>query len=679
MAWRPAYGPAGASHSLWPMPAGMTPAITGAFSPGERPAQLGRPPGATHRVRAAIAEPMVEGLTPVGGIGFTGTSAAVASGTSVPVSVHPASGSSATVAAAGAAGSTAAIRGGSDPAAGATPATSSQVFEVGREINSVSLSPDGRRAVVGLQDYSMQIWDLDTGLAVRVLKGHKCWVTCVAYSLDSVRVASASADKTVKVWNSLSGQCESTLQGHFLSVASVAFSDDATHLASGSWDKTVVIWDVEQARALVTLAGHTDWVHSVVWAAGGKQLASASSDNSVRVWNAVAGTIDFVLSGHLQTVTSVSMSRNSQYLASGSLDCTVRVWSFADGALAVCLHQDSGTASVHCVAFTPDSERVVAGCSDKTVKVWSIRTCEQEARFVGHEDAVLGVCVTPEGLRAVSCSHDKSLRVWSLPHGTLARVPALATQPIVTDSVVRTWPATGSAALRNGAHSVAGSFKDLHDRLRNTEDTNFKLRRQLSEAQTEIEEKNLRMRHRESSMGEQERQLSNYRQMISNLTAEKERLERSFDEIRRELRQVPSSPAGCGGGAGAAASGGSVAASSPAGSVLASRLGPAGARRSVADLGQHSALQIHHAAGSPGGRSSEASASIAGAMQRQRAFARSPSPLPTVPALPAEPIVGGYTPALLSLGPAGGQRSGVPAPWAGSPGPYGPPAWVGAS
>jgi WD40 repeat protein len=122
------------------------------------------------------------------------------------------------------------------------PGDSAQSFSIGRDCNSVAISPDGRRAVVGCQDHTLQIWEIAAQVPLHILRGHKYWVNCVTYSPNGLLVASASADKTVKVWSTAEGRCESTMQGHLLSVASVAFSPDCAQIASGSWDKTVCVW-----------------------------------------------------------------------------------------------------------------------------------------------------------------------------------------------------------------------------------------------------------------------------------------------------------------------------------------------------------------------------------------------------------------------------------------------------
>lgn len=288
-------------------------------------------------------------------------------------------------------------------------------LDLGHQPNAVALSPTAARAAFALQDHTVQIWDLGTGLRLHELRGHKQWVKDVAYSRDGQFLASAGADKVVMVWEAFSGKRKATLKGHLLTVNSVSFADDPRLLASGSWDRDVFIWDLEKQDIVLTLSGHADWVHSVCFGPGSCQLASGSSDHTVRVWSASTGRMEKVFAGHRQTVCSVSFAPSGSFLASGSLDCTVRVWRLEDGTLFARLQLDSEVSSVHSVSFAPDGERILVGCQDKMVKLWNARSGEQEKQYHGHSDAVLSVCIAHDGSKAVSCGHDATAKVWRMP------------------------------------------------------------------------------------------------------------------------------------------------------------------------------------------------------------------------------------------------------------------------
>eukprot|EP00928_Gymnodinium_smaydae_P033860 TRINITY_DN24136_c0_g2_i2.p1 TRINITY_DN24136_c0_g2~~TRINITY_DN24136_c0_g2_i2.p1 ORF type:complete len:678 (-),score=136.07 TRINITY_DN24136_c0_g2_i2:124-2157(-) len=431
------------------------------------------------------------------------------------------------------------------PSAAATPLL--RCTEVGSEINDVAVSPDGRRAALALQDNTVHIWELESPVLVFVLRGHRSWVNHVAYAPNGMRVASASADKTVKLWNARNGECEATLSGHILAVVAVAFSPDSRRLVSGSWDKAIYVWDVTRGnlggQPILTLSGHTDWVHTVAWSPGGATIASASSDNSVRVWNASTGAMEQVLVGHLQTVTSVSFARSGLFLASGSLDGTVRVWNLQESSLIATMHPDGegGGAAVHCVAFCPDGERVLVACGDRSILVWNFRSGAVNDRLLAHEDAVLGVGLTRDGSRAASCGRDKTLRVWQLSK----HLPSFMELPFPLNSS-SLHRSSGSSMLR-----TACSMRELGDRLRSSEDLNQSLKKQLSEAEmwlprgADLDSPRLAAADAEALEvidGAAQRRRGSKEDLFSHLVVERERMERSFQALKRELRQPSPSP-----------------------------------------------------------------------------------------------------------------------------------------
>lgn len=69
-------------------------------------------------------------------------------------------------------------------------------------------------------------------------------VTSVAISPNGQFVASGSLDTVVRIWDVQSGMLLERLRGHRDSVYSVAFTPDGKGLVSGSLDKTLKYWDV---------------------------------------------------------------------------------------------------------------------------------------------------------------------------------------------------------------------------------------------------------------------------------------------------------------------------------------------------------------------------------------------------------------------------------------------------
>lgn len=116
----------------------------------------------------------------------------------------------------------------------------------------------------------------------RTFRGHKNYITSVAFSSTLKQIASASADNTIMLWNFKPQLRAFRFIGHKGIVTSVAFSPEGDLLASASKDKTVRLW-APTAYVLTPLfllylilsyAGWASRLHSKVISAPCDQLSS---------------------------------------------------------------------------------------------------------------------------------------------------------------------------------------------------------------------------------------------------------------------------------------------------------------------------------------------------------------------------------------------------------------------
>jgi WD40 repeat protein len=128
----------------------------------------------------------------------------------------------------------------------------------GGTIYALELRPGGDLFATASQDSTVGIWEADTFLKVRDLRGHGRSVYAAAWSPDGRLLASGSADATVRLWDPDTGEELRTLPGHRAAVVGVSFSADGRLLASKSLDGTVRLWRTDRWETVAELPETAD-------------------------------------------------------------------------------------------------------------------------------------------------------------------------------------------------------------------------------------------------------------------------------------------------------------------------------------------------------------------------------------------------------------------------------------
>ena len=116
------------------------------------------------------------------------------------------------------------------------------------EVMSVDLSPNGRYALLGLEDYSAVLFDVKRGGIQRSFY-HQDRVRSVALSADGKLAITGSEDQSAKLWDVNSGE-QRFNWAHEDEVVTVAISANGKRaLSVAKYDKAV-IWDTETGLAI---------------------------------------------------------------------------------------------------------------------------------------------------------------------------------------------------------------------------------------------------------------------------------------------------------------------------------------------------------------------------------------------------------------------------------------------
>ena len=252
-------------------------------------------------------------------------------------------------------------------------------------VNSIAFSPDSQSLVSGSRDRTIKLWDVYAGRELRTMEAKDCGeIRAVTFSPDGQWLASGSTDSIVRLWRAVTGQEVQPMEGHDGPVTSAVFSPDGLYIASGSMDRTLKLWEAGSGREVKTFEGHIAGVASLAYSPDGRMLVSGGEDKMVRVWDVETAREIHTLEGHINDVTSVAFSPNGELVAGGSLGQTIRIWNLSTGRLIKTLWFSE--ISWHPVAFSPKGQWLALASRDVQLWLKALLTEEEYAEVKAGEE-----------------------------------------------------------------------------------------------------------------------------------------------------------------------------------------------------------------------------------------------------------------------------------------------------
>jgi WD40 repeat protein len=283
-------------------------------------------------------------------------------------------------------------------------------------INAVDLTADGARVAAGRAN-AVQVYDVDSGLEIITLGGHKDLIQSLRFSPDGTRLAAGSY-QIVTIWDAPTGRPLKTLSGHAGPVQALSVAPDGVTAYSGGDDKTIRVWNLAVGKLLRTFIQPAA-VTALAHMSDGKTLVAGGSDGIVRWLNAADGRERAAFKGHTAAVRDVAVGAaqpGGLRAASVSDDGTARIWTLADVAPAKAsappfvLTGHKGPARA--IATTPDGKTIVTAGDDGMLRQWNARDGSSESTLKsGHTGPILAVAVSPDGAMILTGSDDKTARL----------------------------------------------------------------------------------------------------------------------------------------------------------------------------------------------------------------------------------------------------------------------------
>lgn len=373
---------------------------------------------------------------------------------------------------------------------------------VGRKVNDISWSDDGKRLVAGGDGGETKVkafsWDSSNALGEMVFhskpvlscafkpgrpyrvatasedtdvgfyagppfkfvssfREHTRFVNCVRYAPDGASFVTVGADRRVFVFDGKEGAKTREIGGeeakedsHAGAIYSAAFSPDGKRLLTASADKTAKLWDYDSGALVTTFTfGSAVGDQQVGVAFVGDAMVSLSLNGQLSVLDPESPAQPLrVLSGHTAALRAVASDPASGALVSGDSAGELVVWDRGSGA-GRRLGSSPGS-NVVCAALLAGGAVAAVACSDDRVRFCDLAAGEWPAAAVDLGGRAVAACPSPDaGDDAVAVVTANGAVLVVRPGGVAAAVRGLGFKPT-------------SVALRAGGAEVAVGGDDRH-------------------------------------------------------------------------------------------------------------------------------------------------------------------------------------------------------------------------
>ncbi|KAI5189125.1 coatomer subunit beta' [Nematocida minor] len=183
-------------------------------------------------------------------------------------------------------------------------------------IRNISVHPILPYMATCSDDMQIKIWDYSKEISlIKTLSGHTHFVMAMDFSTkDSKLLLSCSLDHNIIVWNIETGAAVRTLKGTQTALNTIKYIGDK-FIISGGDDGKINVWDASTYALITSVLGHMGPVTSIYCT--GRGFISAGEDGLVREWDKKRFRPETSTSARVQRIWSVCCVQSGDILAGG--------------------------------------------------------------------------------------------------------------------------------------------------------------------------------------------------------------------------------------------------------------------------------------------------------------------------------------------------------------------------
>lgn len=284
-------------------------------------------------------------------------------------------------------------------------------------LNLISWSSENVLAIA--LDKSVYIWNATTG-SVDLAAECQFSVTSLSWSPDCFYLSIGLNNGSVEIWDMESNQKLRTMSGGHQSRIGVHSWNDHL-LSSGDRDGLILHNDVRISNHIVlNLEGHIGEVCGMSWRGDGLQMASGGNDNLVNIWDARTSVPLFSKTAHNAAVKALSWCPDQLSLLAtgGGSSCkSIHFWNTSTGSRVNTIQTDSQVSSLHWGFANGIGREILSthGFPNNEISLYSYPSLQKTGVILeSHESRVLNSCLSPDGTTIATIASDENLKFWKI-------------------------------------------------------------------------------------------------------------------------------------------------------------------------------------------------------------------------------------------------------------------------
>lgn len=252
-------------------------------------------------------------------------------------------------------------------------------------------------------------------------RGHRLNISDIAFTSDAKQMASISSDFTIKIWDTDTGTLINTIPCNHPFGNCISYSPDDKALLTVFHDETMVIWDVEtnsiiNSLDLSQIPEIPKGIHEIACDSNLENVALASF-GGVHI---LSFSADQVFSCELNNPKSITFSPDGRYLVATSAE-GINLWDFVEGDTANMQLSQGVEPVVSRSAFSSDGKRLVF-VFDNIIGLLDLAEGSTVQTFGKSDTLYVGVSFCNNDKCIATISEEGILIIWDL--NTLTEVAA---------------------------------------------------------------------------------------------------------------------------------------------------------------------------------------------------------------------------------------------------------------